>query len=207
MKKTKNKQLSIAFCLFLILLSNLGCSAKKQREPYKLFIAVCSSPAEFELDGSAFCYSYGDQQVWGQALISDIDLNKLYIEFDSILQNPDDEIWIEPLIADGITLQLFIGHESRIKKIHIENFLELRFNRIALILNKYMPQDLNHHYHVPYGITDSGVIEELLGRQKLSPPDDAPPVPEYFLEEVLNGSCFSYSTSHDRVYKNWYGTK
>ncbi|GAB5526878.1 MAG: hypothetical protein Roseis2KO_47500 [Roseivirga sp.] len=148
------------------------------------------SGTELELTGNQYFLRSTWPERKDTVIISDQDLLQVKNALVDIFQKEGDEYWSVSCIADGFHLKLYLKQGNKQKKIYIGNYFDLRYNKIALILNRNLPENPEYYYRLPYGITDPDEIERALKKSENNPelyPECQ--APEHIVEEAMNVWC------------------
>ncbi|GEM_PF-3879417 len=178
---------------FLILpLIMISTDSTKPDNEFGIFIRVCAAGVDLELKDTTYYLSSTWPVRKDTVQIAKQDLKKLKASVEDMFMTSGDEFWSVPCVSDGFHLKLYLSLNQQTKKIYIGNYFDLRYNEIALILNKYLPEDSEYHYRLPYGISDPKHIKEALERSKNDPelyPECQ--APEHYKQRMLHEWCES----------------
>ena len=170
--------------LYSLLLANLGFSQNSN-----IKIHSCETKALYILKENQFHFENKLFRIKQQdTIISQIDQEKINKLVEKLVENPNNEAWVNSCVLDGINLKVFIENGNINKKIFIGNYFEKNLNEIALILNSYIKNDKSGFIiKIPYGITDKKEIEEEIKLQL-----DCDEMSEENKKSLLNNWCEPY---------------
>lgn len=178
--------------LLFLPLAMMSRGTAEQGDELGIFIRICATGVDLELKGDKYylCSRWPERK--DTVKIAPDDLERLNESIQDIFKTSDDEFWSVPCIADGFHLKLYLTLNQQTKKIYIGNYFDLRYNDIALILNKYLPEDPEYRYRLPYGISDPEQIKKALKRSQ-NDPDLYPEcqAPEHYKQRMLHEWCES----------------
>ena len=167
----------------------ISCTeSSKGNDDLNIFIRVCAAGVEMELKDGKYYFSSDWPQRKDTEQILSADIEKVKTAVEDIFKKPEDEYWSVFCMNDGFSMKLYLTLEGQKKKIFISNYFDHRYNIIALVLNKYLPENPEILYRLPYGITDPVEINRALERSKNNPECQAP---DHHIQRMLHEWCES----------------
>lgn len=116
------------------------------------------------------------------------DLKIINEEIKNILKKKGNEVWLNHCIDDGTNLKFkIIEGDIVLKKVFVGNYLDLRLNKIILIIDQYLKKFNTNRYiiTISYGFDSEESINSKIAEQKSCPMI----APRKFKKAMLNSWC------------------
>ncbi len=140
--------------------------AKAQTYQFKLY--SCETTSLIILDNNKFHFENElIEPVVFDTIVNSNDLNRLKGEFQKLLENPNDEVWLNSCVDDGYNLKFILTDGKIKKKVFVGNYFQPTLNQIAIILKPYMTEmNKKFHFSIGYGIENEEEIKKEIRLQQ-----------------------------------------